>query len=337
MKMSVAFAAMVIIWGGLSASAECVGQNLIQKLPQETQAELRQAASKVPYPNGILWQATKGDAQITLVGTYHFPDPRHQQTVDRLAGPLNNAAALYVEASPEDQARLTKALTDDPSLVVATDGPKLSKRLSDKEWKILSTALSERGMPSEVAQNVRPWYASVLLSLSPCMLKQLTANGQMGGLDHLLIEQALSTDLPVHGLEPWDTVLSLFGDLTPKQEEDMIRASLPAAAYADDYAVTLTETYFSGEIWKIWEFGRFDAYENSGLSRQEVDEGLDFVQSRIMDQRNQNWIAPLIQGAEMAAKEGKGIVAGFGALHLPGKNGVLSLLKNEGWSIEPLN
>lgn len=92
--------------------------------------------------------------------------------------------------------------------------------------------------------------------------------GESGGLDHLLVAEAQDAGTPVRSLEPWDTIFGLFEGLTPEQELDMIRASLPAASYADDYAVTLTDAYFDGDVWKIWEFGRFDAYANSGLSRK---------------------------------------------------------------------
>ena len=44
---------------------------------------------------------------------------------------------------------------------------------------------------------------------------------------------------------------------------------------------------------------------------------------------------PRGQGAAVdAAGRGKGVVAAFGALHLPGDNGVLRLLERDGWTIE---
>ena len=46
-------------------------------------------------------------------------------------------------------------------------------------------------------------------------------------------------------------------------------------------------------------------------------------------------IAPLLEGAAEAGDEG--IVAAFGALHLPGEAGVLSLLQDEGFTITRLD
>lgn len=117
----------------------------------------------------------------------------------------------------------------------------------------------------------------------------------------------------------------------------MMRSALPQAEAADDYATTLTDAYFAGEVWLLWEFGRFDAYDNSGLSRAEVDEMMALTRRQLMDGRNRAWIAPLTQAAEAAARDGKPVMAAFGALHLPGENGVLKLLQDRGWTISPLD
>lgn len=328
--------ALLMMGAGAAQATECVGRNLIADLPEDRRAAITAASEAVPYHQGILWQANKGDARITLVGTYHFGDPRHQATLDRVTPLLQDAAALFVEAGPEEEAQLTRALTEDPSLMVDPTGPTLPERLTPDEWETLSAAMSERGMPAIVASKLRPWYVAMMLGISPCMMKTMVEAGETGGLDHLLIAEAQDLDVPVRALEPWDTLFTLFGDLTAEQEIDMVRTSLPAAAYADDYAVTLTDAYFDGDVWAIWEFGRFDAYDNSGLSRAAVDEQMELAQSMLMDNRNRSWIAPMTDAAETAAAGGKGIVAGFGALHLPGEAGVLRLLEQEGWTISPL-
>ena len=320
-----------------NARPACAGTNLIPSLPAERQAELAAAVADIPYHQGILWRATKDDMHITMVGTYHFGDPRHQTTLDRLAPNLDDAAALLVEAGPEEEARLTKALTEDPTLMVDADGPTLPERLTEEEWAVLSRAMADRGAPAMITSKLRPWYVAMMLGISPCMIKAMAKNGETGGLDHLLIEQAEAQDIPIRALEPWDTVFTIFGDLTADEEEDMIRSALPAAEYADDYAVTLAESYFAGDVWILWEFGRFDAYDKSGLTRSEVDDQVALAQRKLMDDRNRAWIAPLTEAARDAAATGQGIVAGFGALHLPGEAGVLSLLAADGWTIERLD
>lgn len=325
----------LLCWGS-AATAGCVGENLIDRLPADQRAEIAAAVADVPHHRGLLWRATKGDQHMTLVGTYHFGDPRHDPMLARLDLLIADAGAVFVEAGPEEEARLTDALAADPTLMVDPDGPTLPERLAPEDWQALSAAMAQRGIPAVMTSRLRPWYVAMMLGISPCMLQQMADEG-VQGLDQRLAQRALDLDVPVRALEPWDTVFTLFRGLTPAQEVEMIRTALPAAAYADDYAVTLTDAYFAGDVWTIWEFGRFDAYRHSGLTRGQVDAQLHFAQDRLMDGRNWAWIAPLTQGARAAAQQGKGIVAGFGALHLPGENGVLRLLEKDGWTLERLD
>ncbi len=325
--------------GAITAAAQpvCAGNNLFDSMPAEKRARIDEAVSRIPFHRGILWRATKDDQQITMVGTYHFQDPRHQIMLDRLAPAYDNAAIVMVEAGPEEETRLKKALVDDPNLMVNSEGPTLPERLSPEDWHLLADAMSARGTPPFVTAKLKPWYVSMLLGISPCMMKSMNSDQHQPGLDQMLVAEARAADIPVRALEPWDTVFALFADLTPEQEEEMIRTVLPAAQYADDYAVTMTEAYFGGDVWAIWEFGRFDAYDNSGLTREQVDQQMRLAQEKLMDQRNKSWIEPLTQAASEAASQGKGVLAGFGALHLPGEAGVLNLLLEDGWKIERLD
>ena len=320
-----------------AAAQECAGQNLFEAMPPAQLAELRAATEAVPYHRGLFWRAEKGGMRVTLIGTYHFADPRHDLAMARFGPEIDRAGALLVEAGPEDEAKLAKALQDDPALIVNASGPTLPERLTPEEWRTLSVALEQRGLPDVVAAKLRPWYVAVMLGISPCMMRIVEERGDAGGLDHLLIEKARAADVPVRALEPWDTVLTLFTGMSLSEEEDMIRTAMPAAEYADDYAVTLSDAYFAGESWLMWEFGRFDAYANSGLGRTQVDQQMQLAQDRLMDRRNEGWIAPIENAAAEAGVQGKAIVVGFGALHLPGEHGVLRLLERAGWTISPIN
>ena len=335
-KIFVALALGLLGPGGALAADGCQGRNLLADLPAAERRQLDRAVADTPYARGILWQARRGDQRITLVGTYHFDDPRHRATLDRIVPRLAEAAALYVEAGPEEEARLTDALRNDPSLMVEPAGPTLPERLTPAEWQTLSAAMADRGTPAVVAARMRPWYAAMLLGVSPCMIRSMNGDGEIAGLDRQLVTRAQAAGVPVRALEPWDTIFGIFAGLTPEEEIAMIRAALPSAALADDYAVTLADSYFAGDVWRIWEFGRLEALRNADLPKDQIDRQMQLAQTRLMDNRNRAWIAPLLAGAEAAARDGRGIVAGFGALHLPGRNGVLALLAQQGFTVTPL-
>ena len=312
---------------------DCVGRDLLAELPPDRRAEIDAAVAATPYAQGTRWTATRGDARIEIIGTYHFDDPRHDPVIAELTPVIAGAGALMVEAGPEEEARITQALKSEPDLMIDPTGPTLPERLDAQDWKQLSQAMADRGIPAIMVSRMRPWYVSMMLGISPCMIDQIKTAGAVEGLDRDLMAVAEAAGTPVHGLEPWDTVLTLFAGLTPEQELDMIRGALPGAILADDYAHTTIEAYFRGDIWAIWQFMRLDAEENSGLDRAEVDRQIALAEERMMVARNAAWIEPLTQAADEAAVQGKPIVAAFGALHLPGDKGVLRLLERDGWTI----
>lgn len=324
-------------WAGAATTAPyCQGRDLLADLSPDRQAALRAAIADIPYHQGRFWRAERDGAQITIIGTYHFPDDRHDATLAQFGPELAQADALLVEAGPEEQAQLARALSEDPTLMTDPVGPTLPERLPEPVWNDLVQAMNARGMPAFMVSRLRPWYVSMMLGIAPCALRQMQAEGPDSGLDGLLIARAEQAGVRIEALEPWQTLFTIFKDLTDEQQLDMLQAALASAGNADDFAVTLAEAYFRGDIWTIWEFGIQDAYETSGLSRATVDEQAALAKASLMDARNASWIAPLEQAAQQAGTRDKGVVAAFGALHLPGESGVLRLLEGRGWRISPI-
>lgn len=315
------------------ALADCRGTDLIAAMPRAARVALQAEAATVPHARGLVWRATKGPARMLVVGTYHLDDPRHEALAAQLAPHLAGAGALLVEAGPDEQARLKSALTADPTLIVDPDGPPLSARLDAAEWALMRAAMAARGIPEAAAARLRPWYASVMLGMAPCVLAEMGAGG-LTGLDQRLIAQAGAVGVPVRALEPWDTLFSLFADLTPQDETDLIRAALAGAEVADDMTATMADAYFEGRGWEIWLLQRHLA-EAAGLqSPAEIAAQMALTQEVLLDRRNRAWLAPMLDAAQAAATRGKGVVVAVGLLHLPGEAGVLALLEGEGWSVE---
>lgn len=327
---------MLALLLGLAAGpvlADCRGIDLIAAMPAPARAALRAEAAAIPFSRGLVWRATKGPARMLVVGTYHLDDPRHEALTVRLAPYLAAADALLVEAGPDEQARLKSALAADPTLILDPDGPPLPARLGEAAWGQMRTAMAARGIPEAAAARLRPWYASVMLGMAPCVLADMGAGGLVG-LDQRLMAQAGAAGVPVRALEPWDTLFTLFADLTPQDETDLIRAALAGAEVADDMTATMADAYFEGRGWEIWLLQRHLA-EAAGLqSPEEVAAQTALTQEVLLDRRNRAWLAPMLDAAQTAATRGKGVVVAVGLLHLPGEAGVLALLEGEGWRVE---
>ncbi len=312
----------------LPAWAECRGTNIFDALPAAEQEALTAQADSAPFSRGLLFSATKGEEKITLAGTYHLPDPRHDTLVGALSKALDGASRLLVEAGPDEQGKLEHAIKTDPTLMFST-GKTLPQMMSEQDWNMTKAALAAHGMPAFLAAKMRPAFVAMTLSLPPCATAEL-AKGQ-GGLDLQVMTAAEADGVPVEALEPWDTVFKLFNGITETEALEMLRAAVIGAPLADDMGVTMGDLYFRGEPRLIWELARYQAVA-AGMDAEEVERQMKLSEDLLMVARNQNWLPEI----EAAAEDGPVVVA-VGALHLSGEEGLLRLLEKDGWTIKRLD
>lgn len=320
--------AIALVLTVLPAAAQCVGKNMLQAMPEDERAAITAAAQAVPYPSGNFWRATRGDEVVHIVGTYHFDDPRHAPTLAAVRPLIDTAATVLVEAGPDEEKALMDRLSRDPGVMFLVDGPTLPERLPEDDWQMLAAAMSARGVPPFMAAKFQPWYISLLLAIPTCQMAEAV---DAKGLDGAIIDAATAAGVPVRALEPYDTIFRIFGAMTEDEQLAMIRSSLALEDRGDDLAVTLADSYFAGESREIWELMRHQSLTLPGFTAEQIDAEFAKMEEAMMASRNRAWI-PVIE----AAVEGGPVFAAFGALHLSGDDGVLSLLEREGFALERL-
>lgn len=308
--------------------AQCIGKNLITALSPDDRAVLDALTGAVPHPVGNYWRATKGDQTVTLIGSYHFDDPRHAATMAALTPMIAAAKTVLVEAGPEEESALKAQIARDPGLMIITDGPTLIDQLPADDWAALAAAMRARNVPAFMAAKFQPWYISVMLGIPPCAMAQAATSK---GLDGQIIDAAIAANVPIKALEPFDTVFGIFGSLSNTDQLSMIHSTLAMEDLGADYAITLADTYFSQDTRAIWEFTKLQSLAVPGATPDQVNGEFARMEEALMTKRNRSWI-PII---EAAAAQGP-VFAAFGALHLSGQDGVLALLEREGFTLERL-
>ncbi|MDQ2095055.1 TraB/GumN family protein [Rhodalgimonas zhirmunskyi] len=311
----------------LARAFDCTGRDILHTLPQATQQTITQAAAETPYATGLLWQAEKDGARITLFGTYHVPHASTQNHFDTLMPMARTADVVFFEMSAPDQAEFEKTAATDASLLFITDGPTLPELLPEESWQELRRQMSERGMPSFMTAKFKPIYVSMLLGMSPCQLRQQQA-GQVG-IDGRLSKALASEGKDTRSIEDPMATLALFDNFTQAEQIAMIEMTLALPLSPDDLQETMYRLYADGETARLWEFGRALTILYGGPTG-----AADFakMEQALLTNRNRAWTAPL----EAAARPGTSVFAAFGAGHLPGKDGVLNLLAQNGWTITRL-
>lgn len=321
-----ALAVLLLMFQPLAAWAVCEGTDLIEALPAEDRATLRAASARAPHSNGLLWQATRDDTQITFFGTYHFPHEMTEAHLATLKPLIETAEAIYLEVSNDDQAELERDVASDPSIMFITQGPTLPDLLGEEDWAIFADAMRDRQIPPFFAAKFKPVWAAMMLGIGPCEAR----NGMMekGGIDARIGDYAAEIGNPSRSLEDYRVLLTML-DSFPKEEQlDMIRLFFAWSGDADDMAYTLRQRYLAQEVALIWEYSRKISLEFGG---ETAAEDFALFEQQLLVDRNRSWVDRLLEQAK-----GQNVFVAVGAAHLPGDNGVLAMLAHEGFTITPL-
>jgi len=310
------------------AHAACDGTDLRTALTSDEQARLLTELDGTPYPIGNHWRATKGDSVVHLIGTMHLSDPRLDGPAERLRPVIEAADLLLLEMTSEDEEELQTRLASDPAFLLMADTT-LPEILSDPEWQQMSDALSARGMPPFVAARFQPWYVSMLLAIPPCAsLQDLSA----GGMDARLQDIAKGADVPRAALEDAASIFMAFAEQPRDVQVQMMLSALVDPDVSEDLFATLLASYFDENHAESWAVSAILAERYSPIDPTEAEAVMNTLTQKLLIDRNLAWI-PVIVGA---AEENDTIVAAFGAAHLPGEDGVLNLLAEEGFTLEQL-
>lgn len=306
---------------------DCGGTNLFAQLPEDRRAAITARAEATPHPEGLLWKASRGDAMITIFGTYHIA---HSMTLDHFEAlePIALAADLALfEMDAADKRRFESRMASDPSLVFIAQGPTIPELLPEEDWQDLRAMMAERGMPGFLAAKAKPIFLSTMLSLSPCQIRAQTQGAR--GIDAVLAEFLAKSNKPTASIEDPVTTMQVLDAFSREEQVAMLQLSIHLPLDPDDVQTTMLALYQTGQIGKLWEFGRDVSLEYGGPTA--ADDFAKF-ESALLTKRNEAWIDVL-----EAHAPGKTLFVAVGAGHLPGETGVLRLLEARGWQVERLD
>ncbi len=130
---------------------------------------------------------------------------------------------------------------------------------------------------------------------------------------------AKENEIRVLGLETIEEQMGFIDNLSPEDQVNMIMEALRSGGDGGSEMRKLIDVYLSQDINKIHNYTI-----SSEMSSPEFEE--DFLNNR-----NKNWIEPI----KSIIKKNKSFIA-VGAAHLGGPNGVIELLKAEGYTLTPV-
>ncbi len=301
-------------------NAQCGGTDLRPSLPENIQAELHDTVQQTPFAEGNHWLAKKGNQKIHILGTMHVNDRRMQGPAKRIEPIVAAADIILLEMDKAEQEKLQSAVQTRPEMLLLTQ-TSLPELMPEEEWQKLAQAARDRGIPAVMAAKFQPWYLSMMLAIPPCMMSELT---EQQGLDHQIMAMAQRSDTPTAALEPFDTIFNTFNSEDLETQIEFLSLNLPDAKQSEDMMATMRAVYFDEQSAQAWQLSRLFA----DIPPADRDAVFAEMEQGVLIDRNVAWIDVI------ATHKDKGtILIAVGAAHLPGDQGVLNLLAQQGYSL----
>lgn len=323
-----ALASLILVLGTLSsARAEepaCHGINLVDEMKSENPEAYKKAlaeAAKIPNARGIFWKIEKpGVAPSYLLGTMHVTDPRVLKMPSGADKGLAEAKTIVVESNEIlDQNKAMAGILSKPELTMLTDGKTIEKLMKPDDLAVLEEGLKKRGVPLATVSRMQPWMLMSLVSLPAC---ELARQGNTAFLDKRIALDAAAEGKAVKGLETLAEQLSAMAAIPTEMHLKSLVETIKLGPKMDDVFETMTQLYLSGEIGFTMPFLKQvapDGSDNAGYA--EFEELIVTKRNHLMAER----AAPILS-------EGNVFMA-VGALHLPGEEGLVELLREQGFTV----
>jgi uncharacterized protein YbaP (TraB family) len=262
--------------------------------------------------NTLLWEVSGKNLKTPsyLFGTFHLLCKNDIAISEQLKIALQNSKTVYMELDMDDPATLMGGLL----LMNMKDEKKLKDLYNAEEYKRMENFFKDSlHMPISFMQSMKPFF--LMSMIYPKMLNCKN----MSGVEEVLIKLAKESKKEVKGLETMAFQASIFD-------------SIPYETQAKE----LLKTIDSLDKNKIEFDAMLKAYKNQKLNeleksieKSELSSGIN--EGILLTERNKNWMQQL----NVIMKK-EGVFVAVGAGHLVGNEGLINLLKKEGYNLKPL-
>ncbi len=278
--------------------------------------------------HALLWRID-GDslpAPSYLFGTIHLIGGDDFLISDSLMAALNRSRNVTFEIDPSEMTDMSVQMQLMMEAFMKNDTT-LQDLLTPEEYTRVNDHFSELGLPMMFLDKVKPMFLSMLAQTDLSDLQGMmdpggegdTSGTSMKSYELELDKIARDTEKEVGGLETAAFQMSLFDKIPYGAQAQMLLEAIDSPE-GDDQLAELAKIYATGDV--------------DGMYAMSVGEegGLAGHEETLLTTRNRSWIEPM--GEQAAA--GSTLFA-VGAGHLGGPEGVIRLLRAEGYTLTPLS
>lgn len=263
--------------------------------------------AQTPTEKSLLWEISGNgiSSPSYLYGTYHMVCPESLNISDALKEKIGTAEQLYLEIDMSDASLQAQMM----SLMMMHGDSVLPQFFSAEEYEVLNKDFQAlTGMPLNQLERLKPMLVSamVLPVLMACSVQSVEGE---------LIKLSQANGIPLKGLETVADQMAVFDVIPYSVQASQLRKGLADIDSMRRTLDMLKTTYDDQDVAGLYDLTTKDP---------DMAEFMDVL----LINRNKNWI-PVI---ETEVKE-KPTFFGVGAGHLGGDEGVISLLRNAGYTV----
>lgn len=266
------------------------------------------------FSRGVFWQVTGPDGRLShLLGTLHAPDPRVLRLPEPIAVAMEGADRVATELVPDDvsASRFRRAMM--------MREPRLPELVGMEDFVRIEPLLARSGVRLEARPRMKPW-AALLVIAQPA--------GPPGpSMDEALLAMARDNGKQVVSLESIEEQIETFEGVPQEAQVQLLRHAGQHPEVAQSTVEPLILAYLERDLGEMFRINE-SVLDNAPELRRHNQSFLE----RVLYARNRRFVErlePLLQHG--------GVFAAFGALHLFGEQGVLSLLERRGYRLRRLD
>ncbi len=260
--------------------------------------------------NALLWTVSGKDLQSPsyIYGTIHMICKEDFLFSNTLHEKFSESKQIYLEIDMDDPSMLMKMAT----LAMMKD-KSLKDLMSAPDYEFISKYVKDSlGMPMMMINRLKP---IALMSLLYTRMLPCEANESY---EQKFVEMAKASKKEIKGLETIETQMAVFDKIPDSTEAKMILEMIRTMPEQRKQLTEMIDSYKKEDLGKL----------SNQMSESPEWKGFEDI---LLVNRNQSWISPI----ELAMKQGSQMFA-VGAGHLPGKDGLINLLRQAGYTVTPV-
>ena len=262
------------------------------------------------FNHGVLWAISKPGIHVSyLLGTIHSDDPR----VTRLPPAVVQAFAKSRSFTGELDMSMD-SLVQTQQAMLLPKGQTLHALIGDARYQKCVKLMADYAVPAEVVDRMKPWAIALQLNMPKPVTDRF--------LDLTLYQQAVVRSLPVYALETISEQVAVFDKLPVEQQLMLLDQAIANYDNTPAFIDSLIDLYLARDL------AGMQSINNDQLQQGDANLAAE-VEQRLIVARNHR----MVERMQPRLEEGRAFIA-VGALHLPGKEGILNLLEQQGYLVK---